>query len=122
MDWGNRLLRTGNLLPITNLGAIPLERICSNFRPPGCDRHRISCSIGYTGNNLWNLLKMNEVYNNPKYYEIAFSYRDIAAEVDVFEQVIEAYGFIPVSMVFEIGCGPRLIWRNSPVEGIITSA
>jgi len=49
---------------------------------------------------------MNDVYNNPKYYEIAFSYRDIAAEVDVFEQVIKLFSHIPVSKVFEIGCGP----------------
>jgi SAM-dependent methyltransferase len=48
---------------------------------------------------------MNEVYKNPKYYEIAFSYRDIAAEVDVFEQVIKQYSHIPVSTVLELGCG-----------------
>jgi SAM-dependent methyltransferase len=49
---------------------------------------------------------MNEVYKNPKYYEIAFSYRDIAAEVDVLEQVIKQYSHIPVSTVLELGCGP----------------
>ena len=49
---------------------------------------------------------MHDVYNNPKYYEIAFSYRDIPAEVDVLEQVIEQYSHIPVSTVLELGCGP----------------
>ena len=49
---------------------------------------------------------MNEVYINPKYYEIAGSYRDIAAEVDVLEQVIKQYSHIPVSTVLDLGCGP----------------
>ena len=49
---------------------------------------------------------MNDVYSNPKYYEIAFDFRDIPAEVDVLEQVIEQYSHIPVSTVLEIGCGP----------------
>jgi SAM-dependent methyltransferase len=49
---------------------------------------------------------MNDVYKNPKYYEIAFSYRDIATEVDVLEQAIKQYSHIPVSTVLELGCGP----------------
>lgn len=49
---------------------------------------------------------MNRIYDNPTYYEIAFSYRDIAAEVDVLEQVIERFSHIPVSTVLELGCGP----------------
>lgn len=49
---------------------------------------------------------MSEVYSNPKYYEIAFSFRDIAAEVDVFERAIEQYSQIPVTTVLELGCGP----------------
>ncbi len=49
---------------------------------------------------------MNEVYQHPKYYEIAFSYRDFVAEVAVFEQVIKQYSHIPVSTVLELGCGP----------------
>jgi SAM-dependent methyltransferase len=49
---------------------------------------------------------MNDVYKNPKYYEIAFSFRDIAAEVDVLEQVIKQYSHIPVSTVLDLGCGP----------------
>ena len=49
---------------------------------------------------------MNEVYKFPKYYEIAGSYRDILAEVDVFEQAIKQYSHIPVSTVLDLGCGP----------------
>lgn len=56
---------------------------------------------------IYNII-MNDVYKNPKYYEIAFSFRDIAAEVDVLEQVIKQYSHIPVSTVLELGCGPAL--------------
>ncbi|MFN2185501.1 MAG: class I SAM-dependent methyltransferase [Anaerolineae bacterium] len=49
---------------------------------------------------------MSEAYSNPKYYEIAFSFRDIAAEVDVLEQAIEQFSQIPVATVLELGCGP----------------
>lgn len=50
----------------------------------------------------------SELYNNPKYYEIAFSFRDIPAEVDVFEQCFKRFSRIPVKSVLELGCG------NSP--------
>jgi SAM-dependent methyltransferase len=50
--------------------------------------------------------QVSEVYGNPRYYEIAFSFRDIATEVDLFEQVIERYSQIPVATVLELGCGP----------------
>jgi SAM-dependent methyltransferase len=49
---------------------------------------------------------MDEVYDDPKYYELAFSFRDIPAEVDVFEAFITQYSRIPVSQVLELGCGP----------------
>jgi SAM-dependent methyltransferase len=49
---------------------------------------------------------MGEVYQHPKYYEIAFSWRDVGAEVDVFEDVIRQYSRIPVARMLEVGCGP----------------
>lgn len=49
-----------------------------------------------------------EVYDNPKYYEIAFSFRDIVAEVDFLEEVISRYSKIPVKTFLELGSG------NSP--------
>ncbi|MEI7462878.1 MAG: class I SAM-dependent methyltransferase [Candidatus Taylorbacteria bacterium] len=49
-----------------------------------------------------------QVYNNPKYYEIAFSFRDIPKEVDFIEQVIAKDSRIPVKTLFEIASG------NSP--------
>jgi SAM-dependent methyltransferase len=44
-------------------------------------------------------------YENPRYYEIAFSFRDIPHEVDVFEEAISRYSKIPVRRVLELGCG-----------------
>jgi len=51
---------------------------------------------------------MSNLYDNPKYYEIAFSFRDIPTEVDVFEQCFKRFSRIPVKSVLELGCG------NSP--------
>jgi SAM-dependent methyltransferase len=49
---------------------------------------------------------VGEVYQHPKYYEIAFSFRDVGAEVAVFEDVIRQYSRIPVTRMLEVGCGP----------------
>lgn len=46
------------------------------------------------------------LYENPYYYEVAFSYRDISKEVNFFEQCIKQYSKINVKEVIEIGCGP----------------
>ncbi len=51
---------------------------------------------------------MTDVYDHPEYYEIAFSFRDIPAEVDVFEECFGRFSRIPVRSVLELGCG------NSP--------
>ena len=48
------------------------------------------------------------MYRHPKYYEIAFSYRDIPAEVDFVETVIGRYSRIPVKTILEMASG------NSP--------
>ncbi len=48
---------------------------------------------------------MSELYDNPRYYEIAFSFRDISAEVDVFEECFRRFAQIPVKSVLELGCG-----------------
>jgi len=51
------------------------------------------------------------LYENPFYYDIAFSFRDIRKEVDFFEQCIDKFSEIKVKKVLEIGCGtsPYLI-------------
>ncbi len=51
---------------------------------------------------------MDNLYANPFYYEIAFSYRDIPKEVEVMQELIRRYSLIPVKRVLELGCG------NSP--------
>jgi SAM-dependent methyltransferase len=51
---------------------------------------------------------LSELYDNPKYYEIAFSFRDIPAEVDVFEECFKRFSKVSVKSVLELGCG------NSP--------
>jgi len=48
---------------------------------------------------------LTTVYAHPEYYEIAFSFRDIAQEVDLFEQLIDRHSAIPVSRLLELGCG-----------------
>lgn len=48
---------------------------------------------------------MSELYDHPKYYEIAFSFRDIPAEVSVFEECFRRFSEIPVKSVLELGCG-----------------
>ncbi len=51
---------------------------------------------------------MSGLYDNPKYYEIAFSFRDVPGEVDVFEECCKRFSRTPVKSVLELGCG------NSP--------
>ena len=48
------------------------------------------------------------VYDNPHYYEIAFAFRDISAEVDFLEQVIRQYSRVEVGTFLELASG------NSP--------
>ena len=49
-----------------------------------------------------------DVYKHPKYYDIAFSYRDIPEEVDFIEDVVRRYSKVPVRRVLELASG------NSP--------
>jgi SAM-dependent methyltransferase len=48
---------------------------------------------------------MSGVYDSPRYYDIAFSYRDFAREVSVFNACIEKFSRTPVRRVLEICCG-----------------
>jgi len=49
---------------------------------------------------------MKSVYENPEYYEIAFSFRDIEAEVDTLERCCRDHARLQVKDILEIGCGP----------------
>jgi SAM-dependent methyltransferase len=46
-----------------------------------------------------------DVYENPFYYDVAFGFRDIAKEVDFFEECIRRFSKIRVRRVLDIGCG-----------------
>ena len=66
---------------------------------------------------------MSNLYDHPKYYKIAFSFRDIAAEVDVFEECFRRFSRIPVKSVLELGCGncphmEELIKRGYQYNGL----
>ncbi|HEX7319889.1 MAG TPA: class I SAM-dependent methyltransferase [bacterium] len=51
---------------------------------------------------------MSKLYENPKYYEIAFSFRNIPKETNIMENCINRFSKIPVKSILEVGCG------NSP--------
>lgn len=68
-------------------------------------------------------VQMSDVYRYPRYYEIAFSFRDIEQEVDLMEELISRYSLIPVASVLEIACGnsphmPELLSRGYHYTGI----
>jgi SAM-dependent methyltransferase len=50
--------------------------------------------------------KSTSVYDNPFYYDIAFSFRDISKEVDFFQKCIKNFSKTKVKKVLEVGCGP----------------
>jgi len=45
------------------------------------------------------------LYDHPRYYDLGFSFRDIAAEVDLFEDAFRRFSRIPVRRVLELSCG-----------------
>ena len=49
---------------------------------------------------------MPNLYDYPRYYELAFSFRGLDEEVDVCEQAIEKFSRVPVRRVLELACGP----------------
>jgi SAM-dependent methyltransferase len=70
---------------------------------------------------------MQSVYEYPRYYEIAFSFRDISAEVDTLEQCFEQYAALPVKSILELGSGnsphmEELLKRGYAYTGLDISA
>lgn len=70
---------------------------------------------------------MKNLYDYPKYYELAFSFRGLDEEVDVYEQVIGKYSRIPVRSVLDIACGPaphmsEVVKRGMQYTGLDSSA
>lgn len=67
--------------------------------------------------------KTAKVYDYPRYYEIAFSFRDIPKEVSLFEECIRRYSRIPVKSMLELACGqaphmPEIVNRGYRYTGI----
>lgn len=69
---------------------------------------------------------MTNLYDSPKYYEIAFSFRNIPEEVDLFEKCFRRFSHITVESVLELGCGnsphmEELVGRGYRYHGLDTS-
>ena len=60
---------------------------------------------------------MKNIYNEPFYYEIAFDFVDIPAQIDLFEEFIGEYSRIEVKRFLDICCGPSLQLREIARRG-----
>lgn len=61
---------------------------------------------------------MNQkLYNQPKYYEIAFSFVNPKKQVDNFEKLIKKFSKIKVKKFLDIACGPSLQLREIAKRG-----
>jgi SAM-dependent methyltransferase len=57
------------------------------------------------------------VYDEPFYYEIAFSFVDVPRQVDLFEEFIHSYSNVPARRVLDIGRGPSQQLREFARRG-----
>ena len=51
-------------------------------------------------------MQTGDSYDHPRYYEIAFSFRDIPREVDVMEECARRWSGLTGRRVLELACGP----------------
>jgi SAM-dependent methyltransferase len=58
-----------------------------------------------------------EIYRNPLYYEIAFSFFDVRKQVDTFELIIREFSKIRVKRFLDVACGPSLQLREIARRG-----
>jgi len=58
-----------------------------------------------------------KVYENPLYYEIAFSFFNVKEQVDCFEEIIRRFSKIRVNRFLDIACGPSLQLREIARRG-----
>lgn len=56
-------------------------------------------------------------YEDPLYYEIAFSFFDPKQQIDAFEKIIKKFSKIKVKRVLDIACGPSLQLREMAKRG-----
>ena len=50
-------------------------------------------------------MKSTSIYDYPRYYEIAFSFRNIQKELDFFDEAIRRFSRVPVQCVLELASG-----------------
>lgn len=58
-----------------------------------------------------------EIYSNPLYYEIAFSFFDVKKQVDTFELITNRFSKIKVKRFLDVACGPSLQLREIARRG-----
>jgi SAM-dependent methyltransferase len=58
-----------------------------------------------------------EIYRNPAYYELAFSFFDVKKQVDTFELVAREFSKIKVKRFLDVACGPSLQLREIANRG-----
>jgi SAM-dependent methyltransferase len=58
-----------------------------------------------------------ELYRQPVYYEIAFSFFDSKMQVDAFEEIIEKFSGVKVCRFLDVACGPSLQLREIAKRG-----
>lgn len=63
----------------------------------------------------------SQIYNQPKYYEIAFSFVDAEKQVKLFEKFIKKYSKIEVKKILDIACGPALQLREFAKKNYIST-
>lgn len=59
----------------------------------------------------------SQIYNQAKYYEIAFSFIDAKKQGDLFEKFIRKYGKMDVKSVLDLACGTALQLREMAKRG-----
>ncbi len=59
----------------------------------------------------------SQIYNQAKYYEIAFSFIDPKKQGKLFEQFVKKYGKLKVHTVLDLGCGIALQLREMAKRG-----
>lgn len=59
----------------------------------------------------------SKIYDQAKYYEIAFSFIDPKKQADLFEEFIKKYGKTSVKTVLDLACGPALQLREMAKRG-----
>jgi SAM-dependent methyltransferase len=58
-----------------------------------------------------------EIYDQPLYYEIAFSFFDVKKQIETFEQIIKKFSKVRVRRILDIACGPSLQLREISGRG-----